>query len=727
MEYHFVGVNGIHKRTAGLAIAGGLLALVGIIGVRTAGAEDPLAVHRAEAAAGSQEAVTPARLDAGRKVFEAACMACHQANGQGLPGAFPPLAGSDFLKVDKNRAIRVIVNGLQGPVVVNGVKFNSVMPPMAQLSDAEIANALTYVMNSWGNSFGSVAMAEVAAVRAGPKPKQEAGSATEHPGTTVAELKYGGAPSPVGAAAQQIEMVTSAGAPDMTRAEFDHAKQIYFERCAGCHGVLRKGATGKPLTPDITQKKGTDYLKVFISYGSPAGMPNWGTSGDLSAEEVDIMARYVQHVPPTPPEFGMKEMRAAWKVYVPVAERPTRKMSDFNIDNIFVVTLRDSGEVALIDGDTKRIINILKTGYAVHISRLSHSGRYIYTVGRDAKLDLIDLWMEMPGIVAETKVGLEARSVETSKYGGFEDRYAIAGSYWPPQYVIMDGQSLEPLKIMSTRGMTVDTQEFHPEPRVAAIVASHEHPEWIVNVKETGQILLVNYEDIDNIKITQIGAARFLHDGGWDSTKRYYLTAANQSNKVVVIDSRTQKLTALIDVDKIPHPGRGANIKDPKFGPVWVTSALGNEKITFIGTDPHDYPAQAWKVVRVLSGQGGGSLFVKTHPKSSSLYVDTPLNPDAKISQSVAVFDVNNLEAGYKVLPIAEWADVGEGPKRVVHPEFNKAGDEVWFSVWNGKDQRSAIVVVDDRTHMLKAVIKDPRLVTPTGKFNVYNTTHDIY
>jgi nitrite reductase (NO-forming)/hydroxylamine reductase len=77
--------------------------------------------------------------------------------------------------------------------------------------------------------------------------------------------------------------------------------------------------------------------------------------------------------------------------------------------------------------------------------------------------------------------------VETSKFKGFEDKLAIAGAYWPPQYVIMDGATLEPLKIVSTRGMTVDTQEYHPEPRVAAIVASHEHPEFIVNVKETGQ------------------------------------------------------------------------------------------------------------------------------------------------------------------------------------------------------------------------------------------------
>jgi nitrite reductase (NO-forming) / hydroxylamine reductase len=139
--------------------------------------------------------------------------------------------------------------------------------------------------------------------------------------------------------------------------------------------------------------------------------------------------------------------------------------------------------------------------------------------------------------------------------------------------------------------MTVDTQEFHPEPRVAAIVASHEHPEFIVNVKETGQILLVNYEDIDNLKTTTIGAARFLHDGGWDVTKRYFLTAANQSNKIAVVDSKEQKLTALIDVDKIPHPGRGANFTDPKYGPVWVTSALGNEKVTLIGTDPVNHKA----------------------------------------------------------------------------------------------------------------------------------------
>jgi nitrite reductase (NO-forming)/hydroxylamine reductase len=238
---------------------------------------------------------------------------------------------------------------------------------------------------------------------------------------------------------------------------------------------------------------------------------------------------------------------------------------------------------------------------------------------------------------------------------------------------------------------------------------------------------MVNYEDIDNLEVTSIDAARFLHDGGWDSKQRYFLTAANQSNKIAVVDSREDKLAALIDVGKIPHPGRGANFVDPEFGPVWATSHLGDETVAVIGTDPEGNPDNAWKVVRTLKGQGGGSLFIKTHPNSSNLYVDTALNPDPKISQSVAVFDLNDLSAPYKVLPIADWAELGEGPKRVVQPEYNKAGDEVWFSVWNGKDQQSALVVVDDTTLELKHVIKDERIVTPTGKFNVYNTMYDIY
>jgi len=540
-----------------------------------------------------------------------------------------------------------------------------------------------------------------------------------------AAADFQSAPSEVSAESTQIHRTD--GAPDLTVDEFNKAREIYFQSCAGCHGVLRKGATGKPLTPDITQGRGQAVLETFIKYGSPAGMPAWGTSGELNDEEVSLMAKYIQHTPPTPPEFGLEEMKETWTVFVKPEDRPTKQMNDLDLENLFSVTLRDDGKIALVDGNTKEIVKTIETGYAVHISRMSASGRYLLVIGRDAKIDMIDLWMEEPDRVAEIKIGIEARSVESSKFEGYEDKYVIAGAYWPPQYVIMDGETLEPLQITSTRGMTVDTLEYHPEPRVAAIVSSHEHPEFIVNVKETGKILLVDYSDIENPTVTTIGAARFLHDGGWDSTHRYFITAANDSHKLAVVDTRERKLEALIDVGKIPHPGRGANFEHPKYGPVWATSHLGDATISIIGTDPVNHPEHAWKQVEVLEGQGGGSLFIKTHPKSNHLYVDTTFNIDDSISGSVAVFDINDLEAGYKVLPIVEWAGITEGALRALQPEFNAAGDEVWFSVWNTQDQESALVIVDDKTLELKEVIKDERLITPTGKFNVYNTQFDVY
>ena len=146
------------------------------------------------------------------------------------------------------------------------------------------------------------------------------------------------------------ENVSAPGAPEgipaLTDAQYNEANKIYFERCAGCHGVLRNGATGKALTPDLTRELGFDYLQSFITYGSPAGMPNWGTSGQLSPEQVTLMANYLLLDPAPPPEFGMKEMRETWKLLVPPEQRPTKQENDWDLENLFSVTLRDAGQIA---------------------------------------------------------------------------------------------------------------------------------------------------------------------------------------------------------------------------------------------------------------------------------------------------------------------------------------------------------------------------------------------
>jgi nitrite reductase (NO-forming) len=112
-------------------------------------------------------ALTPdEQVEAGFRVFARTCVTCHQPSGRGLPGSFPPLAGSDFLMADETRAIRIVLGGLEGHVVVNGLRFGATMPSHACLSDDEVADVLTFVRNSWGNHATPTTRAAVTARRA---------------------------------------------------------------------------------------------------------------------------------------------------------------------------------------------------------------------------------------------------------------------------------------------------------------------------------------------------------------------------------------------------------------------------------------------------------------------------------------------------------------------------------------------------------------------------------
>ncbi len=106
------------------------------------------------------------QIEKGKQVYMGLCFACHQPDGKGLPGAFPPLAGSDFLQADRERAVRIVLKGLTGPVTVSGQTINSIMPPQeAVLTDAQIANVLTFVFNTWGNKGDAFTTEQVKAIR----------------------------------------------------------------------------------------------------------------------------------------------------------------------------------------------------------------------------------------------------------------------------------------------------------------------------------------------------------------------------------------------------------------------------------------------------------------------------------------------------------------------------------------------------------------------------------
>jgi nitrite reductase (NO-forming) len=123
--------------------------------IQTVGAGAPVV------AAASTKAERVAR---GQRIFTSICAACHQPTGLGIENVFPPLAGSDFLNADKQRAIGIVLHGLSGPVTVKGKAFNSAMPALG-LSDEDAAYALTFVYNNFGNAGHDVTPADVKTVR----------------------------------------------------------------------------------------------------------------------------------------------------------------------------------------------------------------------------------------------------------------------------------------------------------------------------------------------------------------------------------------------------------------------------------------------------------------------------------------------------------------------------------------------------------------------------------
>ncbi|MGI9385653.1 MAG: cytochrome D1 domain-containing protein [Methyloligellaceae bacterium] len=511
--------------------------------------------------------------------------------------------------------------------------------------------------------------------------------------------------------------------PKLSEKAFEDSKKLYFQRCAGCHGVLRKGATGKSLLPKETQKLGQKRLEKIITIGTEGGMNNFDDI--FTKQQIKDIATYIQMEPPVPPEMSLAMMKERTKVYVKPEDYPNKPLHGRNWENFFVVIERDIGKVAIIDGDKHEVVAHVDTGYAVHVIKATEHhklekakdpGRFWYTMGRDGKINKIDLWQTPDKmLVAETQVAYDARDVAVSGDG----KYVIGGGYWPPHAVIVDAQTMEPLKVISTRGVNVDG-EYVNESRVAAVYTTPNEKAFLISAKELGQMWQVDYTDLDNLRIVKMETAKFLHDGFFDPTGRYFQIAANASNKMVIVDSKDWKLEALIDVGKLPHPGPGANWTDPKCGPVAGTTHLGEGKVAVWGNDPEKHAAKAWKVCYSVESDGPG-LFIRTHPNSPYVVFDQTKHPEPEVQQSVQVLEK---KTGKIVKTIRVTEDEG---KVAVHIEFNKDGSEFWVSVWNRKDNKKPvgeIVVYDSKTLKEKKRIKG--LSTPTGKFNVHNRVNHV-
>ncbi len=153
---------------------------------RYSGNFDPLVYNEEVQGAGSAAAGSAAVVDpiaAGKRLFVNNCVTCHQANGQGLAGVYPPLAGSDWVNDGEEALVRILIHGMSGPVVVNGVTYNGAMPAFGPLGsnwkDDKIAHVLTYIRQEWGNKGAPVTKETVARIRAETAARTKAWTAPE--------------------------------------------------------------------------------------------------------------------------------------------------------------------------------------------------------------------------------------------------------------------------------------------------------------------------------------------------------------------------------------------------------------------------------------------------------------------------------------------------------------------------------------------------------------------
>lgn len=624
----------------------------------------------------------------GADLYAQHCAGCHGSDGRGIDERYPSLHFDAEAWAEPGRIIRQVIGGshrrMAGPA----------MPDHGFLGNESLASILSHVREAFGPGGAEVDIADVASAR-----------------LDLVQGFHDRAAAEAAGAGPLVGTQRSAGAwqpPPMSPAAYARAQQHYEQFCTGCHGVFRSGTAGNPLQPEWMRELGTEYLRQVIGFGTARGMPTWLDEGGLSPADVHDLAVFLQHPLPPPASMDMAAIRETWVLHRPLSERPDEVQHDHDLDQMWVVALHDPGAVLLIDGPTREPIARIAVDGPPHRISATASGRYLHVVSRNGAVTLIDLHAAPPERVASVRVGLEARTL--GQLRGSDDARLLAGADWPPQFVLLDGETLEPLQRLDS--LAAELSETVAAD-VGDVIGSPRHGEFAALLRGTGEILLL--EDSVPMAVTRFETEPTLRSGTVTPDGRHLLIPTD-TRMLVVFDLEQRQLVA---EQPLPFAGAGNGVfyAHEQYGPVWVAASMISDQLAVVSTD--EQGASAWRVVEEIDGPAPGSLFLATHPASPHLWVDAPLAQAGHASREVAVYRRDDLASGYRSLPIAGWADLGEGPQRVLQPSYSADGSEVWMLVWNTQNADSAIVIVDDDSLEPLDILRSSDLVTPIRLYSL--------
>ncbi len=465
-------------------------------------------------------------------------------------------------------------------------------------------------------------------------------------------------------------------------------RAYYLDSCSGCHGPERKGATGPALLPETLPDSDDFYLDVILNGRGGTVMPAWNPLG-LSEEEAWGLISFLKSSGSEEVlQWDMTEIANSVEELVDEASLPDAPVHSGNIDNLMLVTEREHRSIALIDGDTHEIISHIPASYRAHGYTFDPvDERWAFNLGRDGWVFKIDLYSAQA--VRRVRVGHDSRGLAISDDG----KYLIAGNYLPHTAVILDTDTLEPLKVIKAEGVNPDGEMVESRIAITSDVApSLVGPYFLIALKEAGQVWRIDYSDPDFaiVKVENVG--RILHDGFLSPDNRYFYIASQTDDWMTVIDVAEAEIVERINTGDTPHPGSGATWHTGDGITYGATVHAGEGKVSIWDLDTNE-------VVGTVPTSGPG-LFIRSSEHSPYVWADALFGSPAN---TITVFQ--------KEPPFEKVTQIEEGVM-TLHPEFTADGRFVYVSDWQG----DAVRVYDAETFEKVAELSDVK--TPTGIFN---------
>lgn len=462
--------------------------------------------------------------------------------------------------------------------------------------------------------------------------------------------------------------------------------QAYRDMCGGCHGPDREGGIGPALIPARLSANDAFYFDV-IRNGRPGTiMPAWGSMG-VSDEEVWMLIGLIRSEPDADAiEWGMDEIVASHAILVDEATLPSTPTHSGNLDNLMLVTEREARSIAVFDGDTHQLLSHIDASYRAHGYAFDPTNeRWAYNVGRDGWLFKIDLYTLQA--VTKVRVGHDSRGLAISDDG----HYLIVGNFVPGTAIILDAQTLQPLKVIATEGNNPEGEWVESRVCITSDVAPDKvGPYFILGLKEAGQMWRIDYSDptFPVEKLENVG--HILHDGFLSPDNTRFYIAAQADNWMGVIDVENWTLVTQIETGDTPHPGSGA---------AWAANGTEYGATVHAGEGLISVWDLADNQIAAQIPTSGPGLFIRASDHNPYVWADALFSATPN---EIYVIAKDALTVEYVIT----------GGTQLLHPELTDDGDFVYISDWAG----NAVRIYNARTFELVAVKTD--VTTPTGIFN---------